>query len=324
MSTGRYGRRPGGAIILTMRRVAEHRVLPGAIAAVAAPAGRALEPAFADIALTLARARARGASLVVFPECALGGYPGKVPGAEGNPASPPLLRLDGPEIAQLVRLAGPTAVCVGFSEEAPGGPYSSAVCLSGDGVLGHHRKVHLPPSEIGVYEPGDGFAAFDTPVGRLGMLICYDKVFPESARALADDGAEIIASMAAWPVCRVNPARRLKRDRQTLHFDLIDRTRAIENQVVWVSANQTGTLGDLRFLGHAKVVDPEGRVLARTGARPGLAAARLDARGAVSASRTLLSHLADRRPAAYRDHAARRADASPVETPIASPALAAA
>jgi len=308
--------------MVAMRSFVSNSALPGAIAAVAAPAGRALEPAFADIALTLARARARGAGLVVFPECALGGYPGKAPGNEGNPGSPPLLRLDGPEIAQLIRIAGPTVVCVGSSEEAPRGPYSSAVCLSGDGVLGHHRKVHLPPGEIGVYEPGEGFAAFDTPVGRLGMLICYVKVFPESARALADDGAEIIASMAAWPVCRVNPARRLARDRQTLHFDLIDRTRAIENQVVWVSANQTGTLGDLRFLGHAKVVDPEGRVLARTGARPGMATARVDARGAVSASRALLSHLADRRPAAYRADAARPADASPLETPIASRALA--
>ena len=306
-----------------MRSTVSRRPLPQAIAAVAAPAGRALEPAFADMALTLARARARGASLVVFPECALGGYPGKVPGYEENPASPPLIRLDGPEIAQLVRLAGPTVVCVGFSEEAPGGPYSSAVCLNGDGVLGQHRKVHLPPGEVGIYEPGAGFAAFDTPVGRLGMLICYDKVFPESARALADDGAEIITCMAAWPVCRVNPARRLARDRQTLHFDLIDRTRAIENQVVWVSANQTGTLGDLRFLGHAKVVDPEGRVLAHTGPRPGMATARIDARGAVAASRAVLSHLGDRRPAAYGARAA--ADpAAPLftETAMASPVLA--
>ncbi len=79
--------------------------------------------------------------------------------------------------------------------------------MSGDGVLGHQRKVHLPPGERGVYSAGEGFAAFDTPVGRIGMLVCYDKVFPEAARALAVDGAEIIASLAAWPVCRLRPAR---------------------------------------------------------------------------------------------------------------------
>jgi len=63
--------------------------------------------------------------------------------------------------------------------------YNAAVCVSGDGVLGRHRKVHQPPGEIGVYAPGEGFAAFDTPAGRVGMLIDYDKTFPESARSLA-------------------------------------------------------------------------------------------------------------------------------------------
>ena len=132
------------------------------------------------------------------------------------------------------------------------------------------------------------------------MLVCYDKVFPEAARDLSLDGAAIVACLAAWPVCRERPAALTSRDRQVRHFDLLDRARAVENQVVWVSSNQSGRFGRLRFPGRAKVVDPDGRVLASTGTRAGLAVARVDALGAVSAARHELSHLGDRRPAAYR------------------------
>jgi N-carbamoylputrescine amidase len=268
-------------------------------AAVSAAFGRDLNAGLAQVGRTVARARSRGASLVVFPECALGGYPRELPhNPDGAPDDPPALDPEGPEIDRLVEVAGPTVVCVGYTEGGPGGPYSSAVCVSGDGVLGRHRKVHIPPAEARAYRPGHGFEAFDTPVGRLGMITCYDKVFPESARALALDGAEVIASMAAWPVCRRDPARRVAGDLQTRYFDLMDRARAVENQVVWVSANQSRRLGRLRFLGRAKVVDPRGVVLASTGARPGLALARIDARAA-SQARDRLSHLAFRRPDAY-------------------------
>jgi Predicted amidohydrolase len=171
-------------------------------------------------------ARERGAELVVFPECALGGFILEPrPGEVRMPEPPPAVPLDGPEIARLAELAGPTTVCLGFTEDAPGGPYSTGVCLSGDGVHGVQRKVHIPPAETLCYQPGKGFAAFDTPVGRMGMLLCYDKLFPEAARALTLDGADIIAAPAAWPVCRRGAARRISRDRQTHQFNLADRMR---------------------------------------------------------------------------------------------------
>jgi predicted amidohydrolase len=200
---------------------------------------------------------------------------------------------------RLSRAAGSAVVCVGYTEAAPGGPYSSAVCLSGDGILGHHRKVHLPPTERSTFRPGDGFAAFDTPVGRVGMVICYDKVFPEAARELALDGAEIIASMAAWPVCRLRPAQVTRDDRQVHHFNALDVARAVENQVLWVSANHYGPLGRLSFPGQAKVVHPDGRVLATTGARAGVALAGVDPRTAVRRVREELFHLEDRVAGAY-------------------------
>src|SRR3954449_9617940 len=255
-----------------------------AVAAVSAPFGRDLDDCFAKIERIVRRCRERGAELVVFPEAALGGYlyEPHVPSSRLTIPPPPELDRDGPEIERLRQLAGSTVLCAGYTET---GAYSSAVCVNGDGVLGHQRKVHLPPSERFAFTPGDGFEAFDTPLGRMGMLVCYDKVFPEAARQLSIDGAGIIASLAAWPVCRLRPAVRMSRDRQVRHFDLLDRARALENQVVWVSANQTGRLGRLRFPGHAKVVDPDGHVLAATGSRSGAAVARGDARGLVDSAR---------------------------------------
>jgi predicted amidohydrolase len=270
-----------------------------AIAAVAHPFGNGLDETFARIERVLEQARRRGASLVVLPESALGGYMREPLPHESAPVLPPALDPDGPEIARLVRLAGDMVICAGYTEAGPDRPYSAAVCVSGDGVLGRHRKVHLPPAERFAFSAGDGFAAFDTPVGRIGMLLCYDKLFPEAARTLALDGAEIIACMAAWSVDRRQPARRVAADRQTQHFDVLDIARAVENQVVWVSANQTGRWGPLRFLGHAKVVDPTGAVLAQTSHRAGMAVAEVEPRIAIEDYRSAIDHLDDRRPYAY-------------------------
>ncbi|HEY2637433.1 MAG TPA: carbon-nitrogen hydrolase family protein [Solirubrobacteraceae bacterium] len=272
---------------------------PLGIAAVAGRTGPDVGVALRWIDAVVGKARAQGAGLVVFPECALGGYPVELPGG-GRAGTPPALDLDGPELARLREIAGPTTLVVGFTEASEDGSLlNSAVCLSGEGIHGVHRKVHLPPSEVFTYAAGDRFDAFDTPVGRMGMLICYDKLFPEASGRLAADGASIIVSPAAWPVCRRRPSRRLGRDVQAHHFDLVDRTRALENQVVWVSSNQVGRIGGLRFVGRAKVVDPLGRVLARTSGRAGVATARIDVEGVVSATRTALCHLDDRRPTAY-------------------------
>jgi predicted amidohydrolase len=130
-------------------------------------------------------------------------------------------------------------------------------------------------------------------------MICYDKAFPESARALALDGAEIQVCISAWPASRTNPAPDLADDRWTRRFDLFDQARALENQVVWLSANQSGSFGSLRFVASAKAVGPGGDVLATTGTREGLAIAALDVRPALATARRHMGHLRDRRPEAY-------------------------
>jgi N-carbamoylputrescine amidase len=267
------------------------------MAAVAAPFDRDLEADFSRIARLIATARERGVRLLALPEACLGGYLANLEGTalEG----PPPLRLDGPEIRRLAALAGDMVVTAGYCELAGGDLYNSAVCVCGDGILGHHRKVHQPLAEDASYRRGDKFGAFDTPVGRLGMMICYDKAFPESARTLALDGAEIVTCVSAWPGSRTNGAADLAQDRWTHRFDLFDQVRALENQIVWLSANQSGTFGELRFVASAKVVDPGGEVLAGTGTAEGMAIAELDVREALETARRSMGHLRNRRPEAY-------------------------
>ena len=271
------------------------------VAAVAAPFGRDLDAAFLRIAALVTEARARGVQLLVLPEAALGGY---LSDLGGSAPPPPALRVDGPEIARLVGLAGDMVLLAGFCEDdaddSVARRYNSAIAVGGGEVLAVHRKVHQPLSEDATYTAGMSFTAFDSPAGRLGMLICYDKAFPEAARTLALDGAEVIACMSAWPAARTNPAPDLADDRWTRRFDLFDRARALENQVFWVSANQSGEFGSLRFVASAKVVDPGGEVLASTGVAEGMAVATIDVAGGLTEARRFMGHLRDRRPAAYR------------------------
>lgn len=270
------------------------------MAAVAAEFGRDLEEDFAIAERLVKEAREQDVRLLALPEACLGGYLLSLDDSAELDEGPPALALDGPEIRRLATLAGEMTVVAGYCEaDGDGRRYNSVVCVTGDGVLGNHRKVHQPLSEDASYASGDRFHAFDTPVGRIGMMICYDKAFPESARALALDGAEIGVCVSAWPGARTNAAVDLEQDRWKRRFDLFDRARALENQIVWLSANQAGTFGSLRFVGSAKVVDPGGEILADTGVAAGIAVAELDVAQALETARRSMGHLRDRRPETY-------------------------
>ena len=268
------------------------------LAAAAAPFDRDLQRSYATIAALIDQARAAGAGLLVLPEAALGGY---VESLSGDFEAPPALDPDGPELRTVMALAQDMVVCVGFCEAGEDGArHNVAACVSGDGLLGLHRKIHMPLDEGRITTPGDSLAAFDTPVGRIGLLICYDKAFPEAARTLTLDGAELLCTLSAWPRSATNPANDLTEDRQWRRAELWDRARAAENSLVLASANQTGVFGRLHFLGGARIVNPNGDVIEATGPEPGLAITTLDLQETVEKARRALSPIRDLRPDVYR------------------------
>ncbi|WP_165065852.1 carbon-nitrogen hydrolase family protein [Marisediminicola senii] len=277
------------------------------LAAASANFGRNLDENYATIERLLADSRARGADLLALPEATLGGYLSSLGGA-GDPRTPkslpPALRLDGPELARVIAMAGDTIIVLGICEAS--GPddhpvrYNTAVALDGTGILGVHRKVHQPLGENMSYDPGTEFAAFETPIGRMGLLICQDKAFPEAARSLALDGAEVIVCISAWPGSRTGSTDDLAEDRWTKRFTIFDTARALENQLVWVASNQSGTFGSLRYVGMAKIVSPGGEILDTTGVGAGLAVATVDIPGALETARRAMFYLGDRRPELYR------------------------
>ena len=283
------------------------------LAAAAAHFGRDLEEDLHQVEALADRARAQGVELLALPDASLGGYLSALGrGRDGThdetPESlPPVLDVDGPELRRVAEIAREMTLVIGFCEGDGDQRYNSAAAVTGDGVLSVYRKVHQPLGEDLVYAPGTEMRAFDSPVGRIGLLICYDKAFPEAARQLALDGAEVVACISAWPASRTGSPVPLAEDRWTHRFNIFDQARALENQVVWLAANQTGTFGSLRFVGNAKVVGPGGEVLATTGVDAGLATASVDVAEALEGARRSMFHLRDRRPDLYLEPETSRA-----------------
>ena len=181
-------------------------------------------------------------------------------------------------------------VVLGFAEKGDK-MYNSAALIGPGGIAGIYRKTHLFYREKLVFSPGDsGFRVFDLPVGRIGIMICFDWIFPEAARSLALSGAQLIAhpSNLILPHC---PDAMV--------------TRCLENRVFAATANRVGSenrdVSDLRFIGKSQIVTPKGEILRRMSSdQPGLATAEIDLSQADNKSATELNHLfADRRSDLY-------------------------
>jgi predicted amidohydrolase len=269
------------------------------LAAVAANFTRDLEQNYALIESLAGQARDEGVDFMVLPEAAIGGYLSSL-GNHGDTVKttstslPPAIRIDGPEITRVARIVGDLMVAIGFCELDDDGQtrYNTAAVLDGTKIYGTYRKVHQPLGEGMSYSAGSDYGVFETP-------ICYDKACPEAARIMALKGAQIIASLSAWPAARTATAENLQDDRWTYRFNLFDAARALDNQVFWIASNQSGTFGSLRYVGNAKVVDPGGNILATTLLGGGMAVADVDVDGTFRAMRAGMFHLRDRRPDVY-------------------------
>jgi predicted amidohydrolase len=216
---------------------------------------RPLDPAhnLAKVIRWLEHAAAEGAHLAVFPECALTGYFLTSQEAASIAETTPGPRTE--RLAEACQSLGIYAVVGTIEKDASGHCYNTAILVGPDGLLGRYRKSHLICLGVDRFlTPGDSpSAVYDTPLGRLGLLICYDLRFPEPARVLALSGAQAILLPTAWPAAA------------TLYPDFIARTRAAENGVFVLAADHVGEERGARYLGRSIVVGPDGEILAQAG-----------------------------------------------------------
>jgi predicted amidohydrolase len=210
--------------------------------------GRNLEACLAR----LEEAAGAGAKLLVLPECALPGYmfdsaEEAMPFAEEIPgASTEVLE-------QACRRLGVHVVC-GLLERDGDLLRNAAVLVGPDGLVGSYRKTHLPFLGVDRFTaPGDELHVFDTPLGQIGLEICYDLRFPEVTRTLALRGAEIVAHPTNFPMAA------------KVQTELITLARAAENRIYLLTANRVGKERWGEFCGWSQIVDPFGKRLAEAG-----------------------------------------------------------
>ncbi|MEZ4596062.1 MAG: carbon-nitrogen hydrolase family protein [Chloroflexota bacterium] len=140
-------------------------------------------------------ARRDGARLVVLPECATTGY------FVGDRVRELATTADGPVMGRLAGLADSLGIhlAVGVIEAAGPDVYDSlALFAPGEGLLATYRKVHLFAGERAMFRPGGSACLVDTPLGRLGLTVCYDLLFPEYVRGLVLRGAQLIVNGTNW------------------------------------------------------------------------------------------------------------------------------
>lgn len=259
-----------------------------------------LHPVPDDVAGNLARIGAMvrgaardGARLVVVPETATTGY--FIADRLDRLAEPE----DGPSATALAALAGECGVylAVGMAIVADGTYYDAQLVFSPEGKrVATYRKVHLFSAEREWYGAGDRPVVIDTPLGRIGLSICYDFMFPEFIRRLADDGAEIVINSTNW--ISNDFQRGMGWTGQAV--ESLARTRALENGVWLVMANCIGSEAGFDSLGHSCIVSPSGKVLASAGSQEAVAMANIVHESAELAQwRGIATYRTDRRPGVY-------------------------
>lgn len=266
-------------------RLWHHRAMKAAI-------GQFAVAATADENLDIARdliGRAAGCDLLVLPESIL----------SRDIADPAMVRraaqpLDGPFVTALLVATQGTGLTVTFCIHEPGGPdgrvFNTHVALRDGEIVAAYRKLHLYDAfhtrESDNVLPGDDLPPVIEVAGmKVGLMTCYDVRFPEVARYLTLQGAEVLALPAAW----------VRGPAKERHWEVMVTARALEN-TCWVIA--CGECGP-RNIGESMAVDPLGVIVARTGAEPALLTVEIDP-DRTRHARQVLPVLANRRFAAPR------------------------
>jgi (R)-amidase len=223
---------------------------------------------------------AGGTKLIVFPEATLSGFPTRENVADVAQS------LEGPALASVrdaARRAG-VSVAVGLAEREGARFYNTTVLIDDKGEIAlRYRKTHLWASDVGVFTPGDRFETCLWSGLTVGLLICYDIEFPETARAIAALDADLLIVTNG----NMDPFGPVHRRAIT--------ARAMENQMFALMVNRCGTGDDnLTFPGESALVDPCGEIVAAAGAQETLLRVDIDFKR-LEASREHYRYLNDAR-----------------------------
>lgn len=231
--------------------------------------------------------RTQKTDLIIFPELAVTGY------ECGKRFTDLAERIPGPTINTLAQRAGLYNTHIAFGmvtkERVESILYDTAILLGPDGeLLGPYHKVHLRGEERLNFRPGFKFPVFETTFGAVGLLLGWDLAFPEAARNLVLDGAELICVLANWEVPHTEEWRSY----------LV--ARAYENACFVAGTNRVGQEYTYQFFGESMVIGPRGELFASVeGAQEGFAVARVDL-DSVKQVREEYQLLQYRQPQTYR------------------------
>ena len=169
--------------------------------------------------------------------------------------------------------------------------YNTAVLINPKGeIAGCYRKIHLFPlmGEDEFFTPGTDLPVFETPLGIIGIQLCYDLRFPEVTRALMLRGAVLIFQPAQFPHPRLR------------HWQILTQARSVENQVFFAAVNRVGEDPLGKFFGHSILLDPWGNPVVEAGEAPGAFVGEVDF-GLVDKVRNKIPCLKGRRGDVYGD-----------------------
>jgi predicted amidohydrolase len=142
-----------------------------------------------------------------------------------------------------------------LSEKTQATIYNTAVLVGPEGFIGKYRKMYLPTHSVfeekRYFRQGYHAATYDTELGKIGLIICYDIFFPEVSRLTRLNGAQLIVCISASPAVR------------RTFFEILTAARAIENTAFLAYVNLVGTEEGLQFCGGSRLVGPQGKVLVK-------------------------------------------------------------
>lgn len=225
----------------------------------------------------IAELSARGAQLIVLQELHNGLYFCQVEDVNNFDLAEPIPGHSTEFYGELARKHGVVIVTSLFEKRAPGLYHNTAVVIERDGTIaGKYRKMHIPDDpayyEKFYFTPGDlGFKPIDTSLGRLGVLVCWDQWYPEAARMMALQGADLLIYPTAIGYESSDTAEEQQRQREA--WTTVQRGHAVANGLPVVSVNRVGHESDpsgatngIQFWGSSMVVGPQGEFLYRASA----------------------------------------------------------